>query len=36
MALLLSEDYIGNSAELFRIACAQELEGIVSKRLEKP
>ena len=35
-AILLSEDYTGDGAELFRIACEQELEGIVSKRLDKP
>ena len=34
--ILLSEDYTGDGAELFRIACEQELEGIVSKRLDKP
>ena len=35
-AILLSEDYIGDGADLFRLACEQELEGIVSKRLDKP
>ena len=34
--ILLSEDFVGDGADLFRIACEQELEGIVSKRLDKP
>ncbi len=32
----LSEIYEGDGAELFRVACEHELEGIVSKRLDKP
>ena len=34
-AILLSEDHGGPGAELFRIACEHELEGIVSKRLDR-
>ena len=34
-AILLSEDHGGPGADLFRIACEHELEGIVSKRLDK-
>ena len=34
-AVLLSEDFAGDGADLFRIACEQGLEGIVSKRLDK-
>ena len=35
-AILMSEEYVGDGADLFRIACEQDLEGIVSKRLDKP
>ena len=35
-AILISEEYVGDGADLFRIACKQDLEGIVSKRLDKP
>ena len=35
-AILISKEYVGNGADLFRIACEQDLEGIVSKRLDKP
>ena len=35
-AILLSEDYSGSGADLFRTACEHELEGIVSKRLDLP
>ena len=35
-AILLSEEFSGAGADLFRIACENELEGIVSKRLDKP
>ena len=34
--IVLSEVYAGAGAELFRVACEHELEGIVSKRLDKP
>ena len=34
-AILLSEDHSGLGADLFRIACEHELEGIVSKRLDR-
>jgi bifunctional non-homologous end joining protein LigD len=32
---LISEEFAGNSAEFFRVACEHELEGIVSKRLDR-
>ena len=35
-AILLSEEFPGAGADLFRIACENDLEGIVSKRLDKP
>ncbi len=35
-AVVMSEAYAGAGADLFRIACEHELEGIVSKRLDKP
>ena len=35
-AVLLSKDFAGAGADLFRIACEQGLEGDVSKRLDKP
>lgn len=35
-AVTLSEEYAGTGAELFRVACEHELEGIVSKRLDAP
>ena len=35
-AILMSEEYVGDGADLFRIACEQDLEGIVSKRLDRP
>ncbi len=34
--VVMSEAYVGAGADLFRIACEHELEGIVSKRLDKP
>ena len=34
--IVLSEVYVGDGADLFRVACEHELEGIVSKRLDKP
>jgi bifunctional non-homologous end joining protein LigD len=34
--ILFSEEFEGDGAEFFRIACAQELEGIVSKRADLP
>ncbi|MCX8255320.1 DNA polymerase LigD, ligase domain protein [Beijerinckiaceae bacterium RH AL1] len=34
-AILLSEDFAGSGADLFKIACENELEGIVSKRLDR-
>lgn len=34
-AILLSEDFSGAGADLFRIACENGLEGIVSKRLDR-
>ncbi|WP_180982540.1 non-homologous end-joining DNA ligase [Methylocella silvestris] len=34
--LLLSQEYAGTGADFFRVACEHELEGIVSKRLDKP
>ena len=35
-AVALSEVYAGSGADLFRVACEHELEGIVSKRLDAP
>lgn len=35
-AVTLSEEYAGSGADLFRVACEHELEGIVSKRLDAP
>lgn len=35
-AVVMSEEFAGAGADLFRIACQHELEGIVSKRLDKP
>ena len=35
-AILLSKEYEGAGADLFRIACEHDLEGIVSKRLDRP
>ena len=35
-AILTSEEYVGDGADLFRIDCEQDLEGIVSKRLDQP
>ena len=35
-AILISEEYTGTGADLFRTACEHELEGIVSKRIDKP
>ena len=35
-AILMSEEFAGAGADLFKIACEHELEGIVSKRLDKP
>ena len=35
-AILISEEYAGAGADLFRTACEHELEGIVSKRIDKP
>ena len=35
-AILMSEEYTGSGADLFKIACKHELEGIGSKRLAKP
>ena len=29
-------EYVGDGADLFRIACEQDLGGIVSKRLDNP
>ena len=34
-AILMSEEFSGPGADLFRIACENELEGIVSKRLDR-
>ena len=34
--IVLSEVYVGDGADFFRVACEHELEGIVSKRLDKP
>ena len=34
--IVLSEVYAGVGADLFRVACEHELEGIVSKRVDKP
>ena len=33
--IMLSEVYEGSGADLFRVACEHELEGIVSKRLDR-
>ena len=35
-AILLSKEYEGAGADLFRTACEHDLEGIVSKRLDRP
>jgi bifunctional non-homologous end joining protein LigD len=35
-AILLSEEFEGDGAEFFKTACAHELEGIVSKRVDLP
>ena len=35
VAILLSEEFSGAGADLFRIACENDLEGIVSKRLDR-
>ena len=35
-AVLMSEDIVGSGAELFELAKTHELEGIVSKRIDKP
>ena len=35
-AILLSEEFTGAGADLFKTACEHELEGIVSKRMDKP
>ncbi|ACK52012.1 DNA polymerase LigD, ligase domain protein [Methylocella silvestris BL2] len=34
--LLLSQEYAGTGVDFFKVACEHELEGIVSKRLDKP
>jgi bifunctional non-homologous end joining protein LigD len=34
--ILLSEEFAGDGAAMFKIACENELEGIVSKRLDRP
>ena len=34
-AILMSEEFSGAGADLFKIACENELEGIVSKRLDR-
>ena len=34
-AILMSEEFSGPGADLFKIACENELEGIVSKRLDR-
>ncbi|WP_158811382.1 RNA ligase family protein, partial [Beijerinckia sp. L45] len=34
--ILMSEEFTGAGADLFRVACEHELEGIVSKRLDVP
>ena len=34
-AILMSEEFAGAGADLFKIACENELEGIVSKRLDR-
>ncbi|MEJ0094233.1 MAG: non-homologous end-joining DNA ligase [Methylocella sp.] len=34
--ILLSEEYGGDGAAMFKIVCENELEGIVSKRLDRP
>lgn len=34
--ILFSEEFLGTGADLFKIACEHDLEGIVSKRLDKP
>lgn len=34
--ILFSEEYSGEGAMLFKTACEHELEGIVSKRIDKP
>jgi bifunctional non-homologous end joining protein LigD len=35
-AILFSEEFEGDGAEFFKLACAHELEGIVSKRADQP
>ncbi|WP_158808517.1 non-homologous end-joining DNA ligase [Beijerinckia sp. L45] len=35
-AVMLSDEYTGSGADLFRVACEHELEGIVSKRIDAP
>ncbi|WP_158810782.1 hypothetical protein [Beijerinckia sp. L45] len=35
-AVAFSDEYAGSGADLFRVACEHELEGIVSKRLDAP
>jgi bifunctional non-homologous end joining protein LigD len=35
-AVVFSDEYAGSGADLFRVACEHELEGIVSKRLDAP
>ncbi len=34
--MAFSEEFTGSGADLFRVACEHELEGIVSKRLDAP
>jgi ATP-dependent DNA ligase len=33
--ILLSEEFAGDGAAIFKIACENELEGIVSKRIDR-
>jgi bifunctional non-homologous end joining protein LigD len=35
-AILFSDEFEGDGAEFFKIACTHELEGIVSKRVDLP